>query len=211
MEEERRIAKEKGEVPSFANMGDGTHHRPPTIIVALTEDASEDITQTCLNEGMNEVYQNAIISTELAELREPLIQKMDSAERKSSITPRGLGLDLPHTEAELFQIKHLPILDLGLAISLLGSEEVAREIFESLKVEGLRNELPAIQMAREKGDWSKVGELAHKMKGGAVFGTVRLHYAILYLERYIKAGHVTCLKELYTQMLYVIDETMMYL
>ena len=49
--------------------------------------------------------------------------------------------------------------------------------------------------------------LAHKMKGGATYGTVRLYYALLYMERYIKAGHTRCLEQLYTQMLDTINDT----
>jgi hypothetical protein len=61
------------------------------------------------------------------------------------------------------------------------------------------------------GDWETVRALAHKMKGGSTFGTVRLYYALLYMERYIKAEHMHCAEALYTQMFRVIDETVAYL
>lgn len=203
--------KQGDELTALIRAYEQKHHRANTTIVGLTGHALGDITQMCLNAGMNEVYRKPMMPKELAALVEPLIQKKWHADKNPLMINGALGMDLPHTEAELFQIKHLPILDLDLAVSLLGSEEVAREIFESLKVEGISSELPYIKMAHDKGDWGTVGTLAHKMKAGAVFGTVRLHYAILYLERYIKAGHMTCSKELYTQMIHVIDETMMYL
>lgn len=186
-------------------------HRTNTTIVGLTGHTLGEITQTCLNSGMNEVYRKPMMLKEFEALVQPFIQKKLYVNSKSLMMNRSFGVDLPPTEAELFQIKHLPILDLDLALRLLGSEEVAREIFESLKVDGILNELAYIKIAYDKGDWSTVRTLTHKIKGGAVYGTVRLHYATLYLEHYIIAGHTICLKELYTQMIHVIDETLMYL
>lgn len=61
------------------------------------------------------------------------------------------------------------------------------------------------------GDWKKVEKYTHKIKGGACYGTVRLYYALLYMERYLKAGHTKCAEALYAQMLRVIDETLAYL
>ncbi len=48
------------------------------------------------------------------------------------------------------------------------------------------------------------------MKGGVCYGTVRLYYACLYLERYQKAGHSECLEALYTQLLNTVDKTLDY-
>lgn len=60
-------------------------------------------------------------------------------------------------------------------------------------------------------DWERIRALAHKMKGGSTYGTERLYYAFMHMERYIKAGHTRCLEALYEQMLRVIKETVDYL
>lgn len=185
------------------------HNRTPSKIVGLSGHALSDVTKKCLDAGMDGIYRKPMMPETLHVLLEPLTSRKQEPEAK--IITHGLGVDLPNSEVELFQIENHPLLDLNIAISLLGSEEVARDIFKSLQTEGVNDELVAIKLAHEQGDWGKVEKLAHKMKGGAAFGTVRMLYALLYLERYIKAGHTSCSEALYQQMLKVVDDTMTYL
>jgi two-component system aerobic respiration control sensor histidine kinase ArcB len=100
------------------------------------------------------------------------------------------------------------LLDITIGIHYLGSEDLVLELLKGLKADSITDDLALIKIAHDQGDWSRVEELAHKMKSGATFGTVRLYYAFLYMERYRKAGHSACLEPLYQQMLRVIDETM---
>ena len=125
-------------------------------------------------------------------------------------TKVGLGPDLPDTEAALFELDHYPLFDIEVGIKVVGNEELARDLLNDLIME-IADDLSLIIKAHTEGDWNAVEELAHKMKGGSDFGTVRMHYALLYMERYRKAGHTKLSEELYTQMLQVIDDTMAYL
>ena len=93
-------------------------------------------------------------------------------------------------------------------LEMFGSNDVAKDILKNLRDEGIKDDLAAIKIAHEQQNWPRIEELAHKMKGGSTFGTVRLYYAFLYLERYGKAGHTKSSEQLYQQMLKVINETL---
>lgn len=88
---------------------------------------------------------------------------------------------------------------------------MARQILAGVGKDGVLPELPLIEKAHAEDNWSEVERLAHKMKGGACYGTVRLYYALLYMERYKKAGHTRCLEQLYEQMINTIEETLEHL
>ena len=50
-----------------------------------------------------------------------------------------------------------------------------------------------IEATHDQKNWQEIERLAHKIKGIALYGTVRLYFAILlFEERYLKAGHTTC-------------------
>lgn len=187
--------------------------RSPMKIVGLTGHALGEITTQCLSAGMNEVYRKPMALPTLTQLIEPLMHRLKTDD-DISVTPTpssGLGVDLPNTEAELFEINQYPLFDMTVGIAVLGSEDMVREILKILKTEAIDTDLALLKAAHTAGDWEMVEKLTHKMKGGADYGTVRMHYALLYMERYRKAGHTKCSEALYQQMLQVIDETRMYL
>lgn len=185
--------------------------RTPATIVGLTGHARGEVIENCLQAGMDEVYSKPMKPAPLTTLIDKLIQiKEKSAESFSaSESTRGrLGPDLPNTEAELFQLGQFPLIDVEVGIATLGSEETMREILATLKTDAVDEDLELIQQAHAVNDWNTVQQLAHKIKGGATFGTVRMYYALLYLERYRKAGHTARAEELYMQMLGVIEQSM---
>lgn len=180
-------------------------NRTPCIIVGLTGHALNQIAQKCLDAGMNDVYHKPMRA-------EPLKQLMGRFKMHNEIQEISLmSSELPKTKAELFKVNELPLLDKELAIKLLGSEDMAREIFQDLIINGINPDLDSMNTAYHTKDWVTVRELAHKMKSGALYGTVRLHYALLYLEQYVKSGESDYLEELYSQLLQVIHETNLYL
>lgn len=181
-------------------------NRKPATIVGLTGHGLGEINETCLKAGMNEVYRKPIEPAALKTLIDRFT-KLPSLTSASTASP--LGPDLPNTETELFQLDKFPLFDLEVGISTLGDEATVREILASLKADAVDQDLELIKQAHAENNWDKVQELAHKIKGGATFGTVRMYYALLYLERYRKAGHTARFEELYQQMLQVIDESMM--
>lgn len=186
------------------------HQQPPTTIVGLTGHLLDDIKDTCLSAGMNKVYKKPISSDELKTLIDSLTLKGGVEASPLSSPPHGaLGVDLPDTEAELFEINQYPILDLQVGIKILQSEEVVREVLKCMLDKDFADDVIHIKEAHHQGNWKTVEKLAHKTKGGACYGTVQLYYATMYMERYIKAGHTQCLEELYAQMLQVIDESVM--
>jgi signal transduction histidine kinase/CheY-like chemotaxis protein len=189
-------------------------------IVALTGHAVDgNMVEACKKAGIDEVFQKPMQPKNLETLlnsfnlkTKKLSEQHKTSEEKSIQSVGGkLGSDLPDTEAELFEINHHPILDLKIGKSILGSEELAKDILKNLKKDGIDPDLDSLKNAHDHGDWETVRALVHKIKGGSTIGTVRLHYALLYMERYIKAGHSHCVEELYSQMLQVIEETVDYL
>ena len=136
---------------------------------------------------------------------------LDASEPMPIKTDGKLGMDLPDTEEELFQIDQHPLFDFEVGIKVFGSEELTKEIHQDFKNATIGKDLDLIKQSHEAGNWEEVERLSHKIKGGTCYGTVRLHYALLYMERYLKAGHKKAAEKLYTQMLRVIDETVDYL
>jgi len=123
----------------------------------------------------------------------------------------NLRAEMPDTEAELFAMEQYPLFDINVAIEHLGDIKTSRYIMQHLKDDGINPDLPALKIAHEQQDWEQIEKLAHKMKSGAVYGTPRLYYALLFMERYRQAGYLNCSEQLYQQMLKVIDETIAYL
>jgi len=187
------------------------NHRSPCTIIGLTGHSLGEITKTCLESGMNEVYQKPLVPEALEALMARFIPCEKESDVLASASEEGLGMDLPNSEEELFALDHLPLLDMDMALKLLGTEKMVRTVFTTINTIGILPDLDAIKIAHDAGDWAKVQALVHKMKAGSLYGTVQLHYAFLYLERYQKAGHTVHLEGLYTQMLQVIDKTIAYL
>ncbi len=179
--------------------------RPAMKIVALTGHAIDEVKRDCIQAGMNEVFRKPMQKDVLDKLLNPLITSKTLT--PSAPTKKTLGVALPETEAELFQIEQLPLFDMAAALNFLGDEALIREMFQDFRKDGIDGDLPALTKAHDEGDWATVERLAHKMKGGAAYGSKRLHQAFLYMERYLKAGHSNCSEQLYQQMMTTIEET----
>jgi two-component system, OmpR family, aerobic respiration control sensor histidine kinase ArcB len=201
------------EMTSLIRAFEHEYHLKPATIIGLTGHALGEITKQCLDAGMNEVYQKPMRPEVLKNLMDKLMAPKQKPESFAKEAPSigGLGMNLPETERQLFEMNLYPLVDMNVAIQLLGNEEMVRTIFNSLKDQGITGDLAIIKKAHETRDWVTIEHYTHKIKGGACYGTVRLYYALLYMERYLKAGHTHCAEELYVQMLRVIDETLVYL
>ena len=178
--------------------------RKRSLIVALSGHAvNQEMDEVYKRVGMDEIYQKPIVPAQLEKLLHPLIQK--NQELKPII------LDSSDTEKQLFDLDRYPLLDLNLGTNILGSEEIAKSILADLRKDGIEPDLGNLTNAYAKGDWETISALAHKMKGGASLGTIRLYHAFLNMERYKQARPNHCAEVLYAQMLQVIDETLEYL
>lgn len=127
-------------------------------------------------------------------------------------TPQDTALsyakDLPQDKANLFALNNFALLDISAGLETAGTEEVLRELLMCLVNEALAPDVLKMQTAYIENNWDKVQQLAHKIKGGAVYvGTIRLKMACQYLERYWKTGQKELLEQLYQQALAVINET----
>ena len=173
------------------------------FIIGLTAHAPSETFEACLKAGMNTVLTKPVDFNKL----EQLIDTFLHAHNKTTPTI-ALGRDLPHTEEELFAIDHLSILDTQKAATLLGGKEVLKEMLQLMISEQIPHDLPLLEKAYKKHDWSQIEALAHKMKAGALYcGTMQLQIACQYLERYRKAGHKKSLDALYKQLIKVIKLT----
>lgn len=124
------------------------------------------------------------------------------------VHPQGkLGTDLPDSEEALFELEHYPLFDRELGVDILGSEDLVLHVLESFDTE-LKPDIESLVEYHAKGNWDEIEKIAHKLKGGAAFGTVRLYFALLFLERYLKAGLIHCQEALYVQLLEVLEKTL---
>lgn len=185
----------------------------PMPIIGLTAHALNFAEEESFNSGMNEVFCKPLHFKMIQDIVDRYLKKdaqsdglqMNGAQAQ---TEKSLGLDLPATEAELFNLRSYPIFDLEQALQSAGSLLVLQDLLQLM----VSQEISADKMLLEKAflnkDWATIDVLAHKMKGGALYcGTVKLRYASQYLERYYKSGHVRSLDELYQQLIQVIEET----
>ena len=85
----------------------------------------------------------------------------------SSITPTSgaLGLDLPDTEAQLFEIQHYPLLDVRVGVDIFGNEAMAMDALKLYREKGIGLDYPLIIEAHRHGDWDKVEDMCKEYPG----------------------------------------------
>lgn len=186
--------------------------RNPMPIVGLTAHTGKDEIARCLQSGMNKVLIKPANLKMIQDLVHDLIINNQAAlvpdVSESTTTPDGLGPDLPETEADLFKLDQFPILDIESGVSILGNKDVLIELLTMMLAESIDADKQDMEKAHAQQDWRKVEAIAHKMKGGAAYcGTIKMHRACQYLERYQKAGLSKSLEPLYIQLLAVLVET----
>lgn len=124
------------------------------------------------------------------------------------VRPQGkLGVDLPDSEEGLFKLADYPLFDMELAADILGSEHLVKTVLVSLD-KHIEPDLEKIKENYTKRNWEEIQRLVHKTKSSAEFGTVRLYFSLLFMERYLKAGYSRCQEDLYAQMLKIMAETL---
>lgn len=182
------------------------HNQQQVPIIALTGQASLAEEQACLQAGINKLITKPIRLEALHEI----LYSFNKIPQDESFQPKKPSKkDLPQTEADMLNLERFPLLDIELAKDQLGGDlELVKTILTSL-AQVTPQDRERIVAAHEETNWYRVGRLAHKMKGGAIYcGTTRMVYASQYLERYHKAGEIKLLEDLYQQLIQVIDQTM---
>ncbi len=192
-----------------------TNKKMPVPIIGLTAHADPKIKESCVDAGMNDAYTKPMsysilnnIKIKYFGLNDLTIDVYNLANKEPPMS--SLGLDLPNTEEELFELDNVAVLDIPKALGAIGDNMVLlRSILQSILDDELPNDISEIQNLHAKNDWSGVEKIAHRLKGGLVYcGADRLACACQYLERYKKAGLTKMLEELYQQLLVVADDTL---
>lgn len=198
------------EFASQARMWEKENNKSPQMIIGLTGHAKESAYHDCISSGMNDVFTkpadtkllNQIISkyTSHAAIAEDLNLPLNNGE---------LGLDLPRTEEELFQLEGYSLFDIQSAMKQISDLSVLIPILKEFVSDSFQKDLDDMKSAFEQENWDAIERIAHKIKSGAVYmGTLRLFYACQYLERYHKAGHTVMLKKLYQQVIHTNVQTL---
>jgi two-component system aerobic respiration control sensor histidine kinase ArcB len=163
-------------------------------VIALTAHVDEENKQHCVNVGMNAVLSKPLTKEKARDIIHAFIPYYEQAEQPTPGQKTG-GL--------LLEDK---IIDLEIAKSLYGGKkEVVLEMLNML-VDSFKEEERKLQEAYEEKNWSTMGAIAHKLKGGSSYcGTLRLKKACDQLEMAIKDKKIDEYSKLYDQMRYEIN------
>lgn len=188
--------------------------KKPIPILGLTAHLWDKTKAECLESGMNEVFCKPItlkLIQHIANRYQSFSTIVAQAPFEETLTDAvgKLGVDLPDSEAALFELDSFSIFDTQAAMASHNGD--LRLLFQSLD-NFLNKETPEdlllLKAAHLNQNWEQIEQLAHKMKGGVIYlGMIRLRYACQYLERYRKAGHSINLDNLYHQLIAVTEET----
>lgn len=180
------------------------HHIP---IIALTAHGADESKQLCIESGMDAVLTKPLTQHNAAEIINSFIPS--PLEKTTAPTPTTRR-DLPDNDEELFHLNQFSLLDEADACHNCGSIDTAKQMLHLL-VQELPNDIAQMKSAYAKQDYPMVEQIAHKIKGGAVYlGTHRMKYACQYVERYWKSGERALFSPLYQQSITVLEETLIY-
>ncbi len=179
-------------------------------IIALTAHAGEGNKKRCTEAGMDAVLTKPLTFNNCMKIMNTYLP---IAENHLNQYQSGCpDADLPLHNEEMFDILSFPILDPDEGIKTTGTLTVLAEMLRFMIYESLPKDLALMKEAYSQFDWDKTQQLAHKIKGGAVYvGTVRIKMACQYLERYWKSGQRDLLEPLYLQNVFVIEESIEYI
>ncbi len=175
-------------------------------IIALTAHAGDENKKRCIDAGMNAVMTKPLTAKSCADIVDAFIP----GRGKDDVSPFALSLqaNLPDNDNDLFDLSEFPFLDLQEGINTTGNEEMLAEMLAIMIGGELQSDLEQMKLAFNTKDWEKTQQLAHKIKGGAVYvGTVKMKIACQYLERYWKEGQRDLFEPLYEQTTQVIETT----
>ncbi|AHE65858.1 ATP-binding protein [Legionella oakridgensis] len=176
-------------------------------IIALTAHAGDENKKRCIDAGMNAVLTKPLTIKSCTDIVDAFIPGRHKEEMAQS-TDHYLS-DLPEHEEGLFNLSEFSTLDIEEGIKTTGNESMLAEMLTFMINDSLPNDLALMKAAYESHDWDKTQQLAHKIKGGAVYvGTIKIKMACQFLERYWKTGQRDLLEKLYHQAVATIEESM---
>lgn len=188
------------------------HHKPAIPIIGLTGHAKEVVEEECRQSGMSEVLSKPAPMDVLDQCIQQLVQRKVPIplEQKSDMPVASfLGIDLPLTEDELFQLNGRLVFDEAQALTQIPDKALLQTLISTYCSNDIQKDIQQMIQAHDAQDWAQVEGLAHKFKGGVAYlSTLRMKFACQYLERYYKAGHRSLLEPLYQQVLKTNQETL---
>ena len=177
-----------------------------TPIIALTAHAGDENKQRCIEAGMNAVLIKPLTAKSCTDILNAFIPGYQS--QRSIPEKVSYFSELPEHNDSLFQLSEFPVLDIEAGIKTTSNESMLSEMLTVMVNESLPQDLELIKKAHSTLDWDKTQQIAHKIKGGAIYvGTIKIKMACQYLERYWKSGQRDLLERLYQQTIEVIDES----
>lgn len=187
-------------------------NKSPVPILGLTGHARETAKPECIACGMNDVFTKPASSSMLKDMVKQFIQSDSTNAYQPTVhnnpVINGLGVDLPDTEDQLFQLDTFPIFDPKYALKQLNDFSLLLSLLKDFISEKMQQDIQMLKTAYDKKDWDQIEKIAHKIKGGVAYlGTRKLQSACQYLERYYKAGHRASLEKLYHQVIKVNSDT----
>ncbi|KTC65688.1 sensory histidine-kinase / response regulator (plasmid) [Legionella adelaidensis] len=174
-------------------------------IIALTAHAGDENKKRCIDAGMNAVLTKPLTAKNCSDILNTFAVKSLNADVSNS---GQYAKDLPQLEEEFFNLEPFPILDVEEGIKTTGDKAMLASMLRLLINESLTQDVEKMIAFHEQGDWEKVQQIAHKIKGGAVYvGTMKIKMACQYLERYWKVGGRDLLERLYEQAITTLKES----
>jgi PAS domain S-box-containing protein len=175
-------------------------------IIALTAHAGDENKQRCIEAGMNAVLTKPLTAKSCTDILDAFIPGHNT--QQSTPAKASYSSELPEHNESLFHLSEFPVLDVEEGIKTTGNQTMLAEMLTFMINESLPQDLELIKEAHAAHDWNKTQQVAHKIKGGAVYvGTIKIKIACQYLERYWKSGQRDLLERLYQQTIVVIEES----
>ncbi len=182
----------------------------PKPIVGLTAHGANQ-QSAAKKAGMNILLKKPLNDAKLMSIRELFSEAKLKSLNKMNCVYEAIRLEnsLPDTEGDLFGLENFPLFNQEKALETCENMMMIKELFLILINRIFPEELPALESAYKKNDWKTIQDIAHKVKGSALYcGTIRLGYACHYLEQYpLQDDEDEKLGLLYQQLLVVIGET----
>lgn len=173
-------------------------------IIALTAHVGDENKKRCIDAGMNAVITKPLTAKNCADIVDTFIP----GRKQEATSPIPSSSSALEDTSAFFDIDNYPILDLNEGINTTGSESILAEMLDMMVNQSLPNDLALMKKAYDSSDWDKAQQIAHKIKGGAVYvGTVKIKMACQHLEHYWKSGQRELLDQLYQQVVTVIDKS----
>ncbi|MGD9152681.1 MAG: response regulator [Gammaproteobacteria bacterium] len=176
-----------------------------TPIVALTAHIEDKFRQHAVKSGMDDFLAKPLSSEKVEEVLKTLLSEETTRTTKKEASKTKISEKMS-ADSDLLKIEG-KVIDLKLGMEKLSCDaEQAKKTIE-LFIKLLKEEMPQLVKAKDKGDWKTVKDLAHKHRGGSLYcGVPRLQQAFTNLEHYLITEKTELREQLYQQLLDEIDK-----